>query len=213
MSTPALKRPQLSRPHLKVPSLRRYRRGVSAAKLGSRVLWRATRLGAKVGERRVRLASKPAAAAPGAAIVGAAIGGATAMFFLDPHAGRRRRHVARDKVFKAARRGGRDAERKARYACGVASGRMHAARHGDEPREQLDDTSLALKVESEIFRDADAPKGTVNLNAENGIVYLRGYADSQEWIDRLVVRAEGVDGVAGVRNLLHVARAASANSG
>jgi osmotically-inducible protein OsmY len=116
-------------------------------------------------------------------------------------------------VLKAARRSGRDAERKARYASGVAAGKVHEARHRDEPREQLDDTTLAQKVESEIFRDVDAPKGTVNLNAENGIVYLRGYAASQEWIDRLVVRAEGVQGVAGVRNLLHVAGAASANSG
>ena len=82
---------------------------------------------------------------------------------------------------------------------------MHAARHANDPREPADDTTLAHKVESEIFRDAGAPKGTVNVNAEHGIVFLRGYAESQPWIDRLVARTECVEGVAGVRNLLHVA--------
>jgi len=57
-------------------------------------------------------------------------------------------------------------------------------------------------VESEIFRAADAPRGQVSVNAENGVVFLRGEVD-REWIDRLGSDAERVAGVMAVRNLLH----------
>jgi hypothetical protein len=207
------KRPHTTAARRPQKSLRRYRRGVSAAALGGRAVLRAARLGAKAGEGRVLLASTPERASALASKTGAAIAGAGAMYFLDPHAGRRRRHVARDKVIKLLRRRGRDAERKARYAQGVAAGRVHEARHAHDQRPQPDDVTLAHKVESEIFREADAPKGTVNINAERGVVYLRGYAHSQEWIDRLIVRAEGVEGVAGVRNLLHLSGATSTDGG
>jgi osmotically-inducible protein OsmY len=67
-----------------------------------------------------------------------------------------------------------------------------------------DDVTLARKVETEIFRSADAPKGTVSLNAENGVVFLRGVVDGREWIDRLGADAGKVEGVKEVRNLLHL---------
>src|SRR5438874_508569 len=133
-------------------------------------------------------------------------GVATLMYFLDPHNGRRRRHVARDRMLKQVRRSGREASRKARYAGGVAEGKVHEAASAGQPKPQLDDTTLAHKVESEIFRSRDAPKGTVNLNAENGVVYLRGHVDNQEWIDRLIADARAVEGVHEVRSLLRVAQ-------
>ena len=43
--------------------------------------------------------------------------------------------------------------------------------------------TLARKVESEIFRAADAPKGAVSVNAENGVVFLRGEVDKYTWVD------------------------------
>ena len=122
MSIPVSKRSRIGAKRAGRGPLRRYRRGVSAVRLGSRVVWRATRLGAKAGEGRARLARKPPATTPLAATASAAIGGASAMYFLDPHGGRRRRHVAREKLFKLLRRRARDAERKARYASGVAAG-------------------------------------------------------------------------------------------
>jgi len=71
---------------------------------------------------------------------------------------------------------------------------------GDGPN----DETLKSKVESEIFRDAEAPKGQVNVNAQFGVVQLRGEVESQELIDDLVARARSVQGVVRVENLLHV---------
>src|SRR5512133_528855 len=43
----------------------------------------------------------------------------------------------------------------------------------------LNDPALAHKVESEIFRDDDAPKGSVNVNSENAVIYPHVKVDSQ----------------------------------
>jgi osmotically-inducible protein OsmY len=43
----------------------------------------------------------------------------------------------------------------------------------------------------------------VSINAERGVVYLRGRLDSTEQIDALVRATGGVDGVKGVKSLLH----------
>ena len=168
--------------------------------------WRVAKLGARAGETRAQLSRRRQAVRPTAARASGMITGATIMYFLDPHAGRRRRHVARDRLLKQLRRKGRQASKRAHYAAGVAEGKVHEARSGGQPKPQPDDITLAHKVESEIFRDADAPKGTINVNAESGIVYLRGYADNQEWIDRLIADTRAVEGVREVRSLLHVAQ-------
>ena len=73
----------------------------------------------------------------------------------------------------------------------------------EEPKPQPDDVTLARKVESEIFRDADVPKGQVNVNAEDGKVVLRGEVDSPGMIDELVGKASKVQGVQDVESLLH----------
>jgi hypothetical protein len=70
--------------------------------------------------------------------------------------------------------------------------------------EDLNDPALAHKVESEIFRADDAPKGSVNVNSENGVIYLRGEVDTQERIDSLGSAARKVSGVKEVKNLLHL---------
>jgi osmotically-inducible protein OsmY len=65
------------------------------------------------------------------------------------------------------------------------------------------DQALAERVKSEIFQHADAPKGSVNVNVEHGIVYLRGEVKRPDQIRELVEQAGSVDGVAGVESLLH----------
>jgi osmotically-inducible protein OsmY len=65
------------------------------------------------------------------------------------------------------------------------------------------DQALADRVKSEIFQPADAPNGSVNVNVERGVVYLRGEVQGQEEIKKLVAQAGAVDGVAGVESLLH----------
>jgi hypothetical protein len=78
-----------------------------------------------------------------------------------------------------------------------------------QPPVAIDDVTLARKVESEIFRPADAPKGAVNVNAEFGVVFLRGEVPSKELVESLETAAREVDGVKDVRNLLKAANSGS----
>jgi osmotically-inducible protein OsmY len=129
-------------------------------------------------------------------LIGAAIGAAAA-WFLDPNDGTRRRNLARDKATKYARQG------KDQAAAAAPGG-------GREPAEErLNDPALKAKVESEIFRDADAPKGQVSVNVESGIVFLRGEIEDGAEIERLREAAANVDGVRGVENLLQTAGSSS----
>ena len=135
-------------------------------------------------------------------VVGAAVGAAAA-YFLDPQGGRQRRQQLLDRGASLSRQGASDAVGKATQAANKAKGAaMSAAPTGTPSHEDLGDVGLVRKVESEIFRDADTPKGQVSVNAENGVVTLRGEVD-KEWIERLGSAAEQVDGVQAVRNLLH----------
>jgi osmotically-inducible protein OsmY len=106
---------------------------------------------------------------------GGAIGAALAYFF-DPDNGRKRRKAA---IKKAGER----------------------FRQGEKP--QPDDVTLARKVESQIFR-GDVPKGQINVNVEDGVVYLRGELEQPDLIDDLESQARKVQGVLAVENLLHV---------
>jgi osmotically-inducible protein OsmY len=72
-----------------------------------------------------------------------------------------------------------------------------------------DDVTLARKVESELFRPADVPKGAISVNVNDGVVELRGELADQEQIDELGDTARKIDGVKDVRNLLST----STNSG
>jgi osmotically-inducible protein OsmY len=127
--------------------------------------------------------------------------GAALAYFFDPENGKRRRKVAVQRLAGASRRHGR---RLAAASTSQATALKQKATHlREEPKPQPDDVTLAQKVESEIFRDADVPKGKINVNAENGKVVLRGEADSTEMIDGLVDKARSVQGVQDVENLLH----------
>jgi osmotically-inducible protein OsmY len=139
-------------------------------------------------------------------LIGAAAG-AAAVWFLDPDTGARRRNVARDKAMSYAKQGAAEAERKASYAAGQAAGAVQEATPSSKPpaEERLNDPALARKVESEIFREADAPKGAVSVNVEDGVVFLRGEVADDETIRRLAEGAAKVEGVRGVENLLRSA--------
>jgi osmotically-inducible protein OsmY len=86
------------------------------------------------------------------------------------------------------------------------AGRIKAllARAEEGPKTQPDDVTLAHMVESELFRDEQVPKGQINVNAENGKVYLRGEVGQQEMIRDLEERARSIHGVQEVENLLHL---------
>jgi osmotically-inducible protein OsmY len=137
-------------------------------------------------------------------LIGAAIGAAAA-WFLDPNDGTRRRNVARDKGAKYAREGKDQATRKASSATGAIKGKAKGAAPGTgrEPAEErLNDAALKAKVESEIFREPDAPKGQVSVSVEDGTVSLRGQIDDPAKIEQLREAAAKVDGVRGVESLL-----------
>jgi osmotically-inducible protein OsmY len=136
-------------------------------------------------------------------LIGAAAG-AAAQYFFDAQAGRRRREAARQQGMSAAKRQANEAAHKLDQAAHQAKGKMASViPHGSDAHDELGDAGLARKVESEIFRAADAPKGQVAVNAENGVVFLRGELDDPQWIARLGDDAARVSGVAAVRNLLH----------
>lgn len=67
----------------------------------------------------------------------------------------------------------------------------------------VDDQTLKAKVESEVFRETEAPRGDVNVNVDLGVVYLRGQLEDQSLIEELEQRVRAVQGVNRVENLLH----------
>jgi len=116
-------------------------------------------------------------------IFAGAVGAALAYFF-DPDNGRKRRKAA---IKKAAK------------GLGQAGRKPQAARANAQP----DDPTLADRVKSEIFRDADVPKEQVNVSVEDGVVHLRGELEEPDLIEDLEAQARQVQGVRGVENLLH----------
>ena len=128
-----------------------------------------------------------------------------AAYFCDPQLGRTRRALARDWARSRARRAVRRGERAQRYATATAIGKTQAFRHRHEAEKpQPDDVTLAHKVETIIFRDHDVPKGQISVNAEDGVVWLRGEVPTQSMIDALVERTREVGGVLAVESLLHL---------
>jgi osmotically-inducible protein OsmY len=133
-----------------------------------------------------------------------AAAGAAAAHFLDPENGARRRNQLRERGASTARSGMAEATGAATAAAGKAKGAVATATPSFGDRiSDVDDVTLARKVETEIFRDADAPKGDVSVDVQAGVVYLRGMISDEQWIERLADEAKKVDGVKGVKNLLH----------
>src|SRR5437868_2196041 len=95
-----------------------------------------------------------------------------------------------------------------RVARGVISGTFGAVqsvRHmRAKPKPGMDDVTLARKVETEIFRPAGAPKGSVEVNVVDGIVYLRGEVKRPDQMAEIEARARKIPEVRSVENLLHL---------
>jgi osmotically-inducible protein OsmY len=131
--------------------------------------------------------------------------GAALTYFFDPQQGRRRRAMAQDRVGAMFRRTARRGEQLKRSASAEVQGVVQKSKHlEEEPKGPFDDVTLARKVETEIFRDAEVPKGQINVNAENGKIVLRGEVGQPEMIRDLEDRARSVQGVSDVENLLHL---------
>lgn len=91
--------------------------------------------------------------------------------------------------------------RRSRQAAkGAAAKATAPVRHAGR---DYDDTTLARKVESEIFRSDEVPKGAISVNAQHGTVELRGQVEREEEIAAIGSAAAKVAGVEDVHNLLH----------
>jgi hypothetical protein len=138
----------------------------------------------------------------GAFAAGATAGGAT-VFFLDSVSGRRRRKTT-DRAAGSLRRGWRRAVRRGRKVRAASYGATMRLRHRTETPRELDDVTLARKVETELFRDPSVPKGQISINAQRGVVQLRGEVPDATMLSDLVARTRRIQGVRDVESLLHL---------
>jgi osmotically-inducible protein OsmY len=125
--------------------------------------------------------------------------GAAAVHFLG---GRDRRNAIRDQAMSKASSAASAVQSQASHVANQAKGAAQTVTPSATRVEQPDDVTLARKVETEIFRAADAPKGSVSVDVQAGIATLRGEV-GEEWIQRLGDEAGHVPGIQGVQNLLH----------
>ena len=136
-------------------------------------------------------------------LFGVVVGTVAALFF-DPQQGRRRRALVADRTAGLFRRTGRRAEQAGRGVGARIYGMSQHVQHLKEEPKDLDDVTLARKVETEIFRDPDVPKGQIDVNVQEGIVQLRGEVPNPDMLDDLVEKTRKVQGVRDVESLLHL---------
>jgi BON domain-containing protein len=139
-----------------------------------------------------------------ALMAGTSLCSASLMYLLDPERGRRRRKMARDRLLARFRRMWRAGAAAWRGAAADAYGASHRMVHlVPQETDVADDETLRQRVESQLFRDRDVPKGELNITAEHGMIILRGELDSPAEIVALEKRVARMPGVRGVHNLLH----------
>ena len=85
-----------------------------------------------------------------------------------------------------------------------AYGARKQLEHLQEVPKDLDDATLAQKIETQIFRDPDVPKGQINVNVQEGVAQLRGEVPTPDMLEALVERTREVQGVREVESLLHL---------
>jgi osmotically-inducible protein OsmY len=131
--------------------------------------------------------------------------GAGLTYFFDPDRGRARRAQLRDRTLGLFRRAGRKVEQRGRYVGAQAYGLKKKVENiGREERMPESDRVLVDKVESEVLRRANYPKGAITVEACDGIITLRGQAETADQITRIEKEVTAVTGVAGVENFLHL---------
>jgi hypothetical protein len=90
-----------------------------------------------------------------------------------------------------------------RQARGAIEGARHAAAPA-KPKPGMDDVTLQRKVETIVFRPQGAPKGSVDVNVAEGVVYLRGQVKNPDQVKALESAVRAIPEVRGVENLLHL---------
>jgi gas vesicle protein len=161
-----------------------------------------------VGERaRTRIAGERRGPGwPGALVIGAIAGvaGALVAFLTDPQRGRARRAQLLDQGRASVQKAGREAHGAIRSASSLAGGKLEALTDRGSRVAPTDDVTVRDRAETELFRDASVPKGTINLSVERGVLVLRGEVPDAKMRERLVRKAKGIEGVWSVKNMLHL---------
>jgi osmotically-inducible protein OsmY len=130
--------------------------------------------------------------------------GALTAFFADPERGNARRKEAVDRVGGFARHTRHRAERWLGGIRAKTRGWSQQLSHLRPARTYLDDNTLRDRVESELFRDPDVPKGNLNLDVAGGRVTLRGQLQRPEQIRQVQERVASLPGVLEVQSYLHL---------
>jgi osmotically-inducible protein OsmY len=129
--------------------------------------------------------------------------GALLALFADPASGKRRRAMARDKAGAYRRRSSRQVAAGGRSVRSGIQARKAQLAHRTPVERDYDDATLTDHVRSELGRDPLAHQGIL-VNAQKGVIQLRGQVGSEDDIEELVKRTEEINGVLAVENLLHV---------
>jgi len=142
----------------------------------------------------------------GALLIGAlgGIAGVIVAYLTDPQRGKARRNQLLDQGAATVRSAGREAERAVRAATSLAEGKLEALTERGSRVAAIDDVTIRDRAETQLFRDSSVPKGAINLSVERGILVLRGEVPDEAMRQRLAREAEGIDGVWGVKNMLHL---------
>ena len=148
---------------------------------------------------RVKTGSKRWAKAAGLIALGASLG-----LLFDPRNGKRRRRMLRDRPLALARHGERRAERVVHLGAIKTRALAARTRHLAKRPKSYDDATLVDKVESEVFRFREIPKGKLNVEAVNGVISFRGQVERPEIIAEIIKKTGKVAGVRAVENLMHL---------
>ena len=90
-----------------------------------------------------------------------------------------------------------------------ANGLLQRVRNGNPQPKDLDDTTIARKVESVVFRSAGVPKEKVVVDVVEGVVTLRGEVKNPTQKQALETAAKAIPEVRGVENLLKLPKTPS----
>lgn len=125
--------------------------------------------------------------------------GALLTFIADPHAGRRRRALARDQLVRAGRKTRDAVDATARDIANRTSG-VVAATRARMSNERVDDRRLVERVRAQLGHVCSHPRA-IDVSASNGMVTLRGVILAGE-LDHVLSAVASVRGVVGVVNEL-----------
>jgi hypothetical protein len=146
-----------------------------------------------------------------AAVLGGLFG-ALAEYLLDPARGHARRAALRERSAATGRRSVKQVKRTAVRRAAYVRGRAHRVGHKLTPSHPpADDRTLVDRVRSEVFGHRRFGRLSVNVDAFDGVVTLRGQIDDQDTIRDLEAAVSKVPGVRRVENLLHTPETVAPN--